>query len=168
MKQAADERGRDKHAALRYAAAWGPNAIRAVRARRDVRTVLTHVPCGGRPPVPEARVMDAELVVSELITNVLRHAPGPCVLTLQLTGTHLAISLFDTSPDTPVVKPPDNRRIGGHGLHLVHAVSDHVVVTPCGAGKEITAHLRLAPTRDDTSGTTALPTSVSCRSRQAS
>jgi anti-sigma regulatory factor (Ser/Thr protein kinase) len=149
MKQAADELGRDGHARLHYAAAWGPSTPRAVEARRDVRAVLTHAPHGGdRPAVPASRVMDAELVVSELITNVLRHAPGPCALTLRLTGTELSISLHDTLPDAPVVRPPDCRRVGGHGLHLVHAVSDRVVVTPRGRGKEITAHLRLT-TSDD-------------------
>lgn len=92
--------------------------------------------------------MDAELVVSELVTNVLRHAPGPCALTLRLSGTELSISLYDTSPDAPVVQPPDRSRVGGHGLHLVHSVSDRVVVTPRDNGKEITAHLRLV-TSDD-------------------
>jgi anti-sigma regulatory factor (Ser/Thr protein kinase) len=92
--------------------------------------------------------MDAELVVSELVTNVLRHAPGPCALTLRLTGTELSISLYDTSSDVPVVKPPDRHRIGGHGLHLVHSISDRVVVTPRRRGKEITAHLRLAASDD--------------------
>ncbi|MFF7566255.1 ATP-binding protein [Streptomyces pseudovenezuelae] len=149
MKQAADEVGRDDHAKLRYAAAWGPSRPHAAEARRDVRAVLAHAPHGDRPTVPASRLMDAELVVSELITNALRHAPGPCALTLRLTGTELTISLYDTSPDAPVVQPPDRRRVGGHGLYLVHSVSDRVVVTPRGSGKEITAHLRLA-TSDDT------------------
>ncbi|MFF1301518.1 ATP-binding protein [Streptomyces sp. NPDC058307] len=117
-------------------------------ARRDVRAVLAHAPCGDRPAVPASRVMDAELVVSELVTNVLRHAPGPCALTLRLSGTELSISLYDTSPDAPAVQPPDRRRVGGHGLHLVHSVSDRVVVTPRDHGKEITAHLRLVGSGD--------------------
>jgi anti-sigma regulatory factor (Ser/Thr protein kinase) len=148
MKQVADELGRDDQARLHFATAWGQSTPHAVEARRYVRAVLTHAPHGDRPAVPASRVMDAELVVSELITNVLRHAPGPCALTLRLTGTELSISLYDTSPDAPVVKPPDRGRIGGHGLYLVHSVSDRVVVTPRGRGKEITAHLRLAGTDD--------------------
>lgn len=135
MKQAADEVGRDDHAKLRYAAAWGPSRPHAAEARRDVRAVLAHAPHGDRPTVPASRLMDAELVVSELITNALRHAPGPCALTLRLTGTELTISLYDTSPDAPVVQPPDRRRVGGHGLYLVHSVSDRVVVTPGAAAR---------------------------------
>jgi anti-sigma regulatory factor (Ser/Thr protein kinase) len=151
-KHGADEMIGDDHARLRYAAAWGPSTPRAVDARRDVRAVLAHAPHGDRAAVPASRVMDAELVVSELITNVLRHAPGPCALTVRLTGTELSISLYDTSPDAPVVKPPDRHRIGGHGLHLVHSISDRVVVTPRGRGKEISAHLRLVASDDADSG----------------
>jgi anti-sigma regulatory factor (Ser/Thr protein kinase) len=148
-KQAADELDGDDFARLRYAAAWGPSTPHAVEARRDVRAVLAHAPCGDAPPVPASCLTDAELVVSELVTNVLRHAPGPCALTLRLSGTELSISLYDTSPDAPEVQPPDRGRIGGHGLYLVHSVSDRVVVTRRGRGKEITAHLRLVPDDDD-------------------
>lgn len=148
MKQAADEVGRDDHARLRYAAAWGPSTPRAVEARRDVRAVLSHAPGCDSPAVPASRLTDAELVVSELVTNVLRHAPGPCALTLRLTGEELSISMYDTSPDAPVVQPPDRGRVGGHGLRLVHSVSDRVVVTPRGRGKEITAHLSLTGNDD--------------------
>ncbi|MGC0343587.1 ATP-binding protein [Streptomyces sp. SLBN-8D4] len=148
MKQAADEVGRDDHAELCYAAAWGPGMAHAAEARRDVRAVLAHATRCDRPAVQASRVTDAELVVSELISNVLRHAPGPCALTLRLTGTELSISMHDTSPDVPVVQPPDRRRVGGHGLYLVHSVSDRVVVTPRGRGKQITAHLRLVASDD--------------------
>jgi anti-sigma regulatory factor (Ser/Thr protein kinase) len=154
-KQAADEVGRDDHARLRYAAAWGPSTPHAAEARRDVRTVLAHAPRGDRPAVPASRVTDAELVVSELVTNVLRHAPGPCRLTLRLTGTELAISLYDTSPHAPVVQPRDRGRVGGHGLYLVHSISDRVVVTPRGRGKEITVHLRLVASDDADQGGSA-------------
>ncbi|MEV7075667.1 ATP-binding protein [Streptomyces sp. NPDC093990] len=152
MKHAADGTGRDDHARLRYAAAWGPGTPHAVEARRGVRAVLAHAPLGDRPAVPASRVTDAELVVSELVTNALRHAPGPCALTLRLTGTELSISLYDTSPDAPVVRPPDRGRVGGHGLYLVHSISDRVDVTPRGGGKEITAHLRLVASEDSDAG----------------
>ncbi|MFF1718075.1 ATP-binding protein [Streptomyces sviceus] len=155
MKQAADEVGRDDHAELRYAAAWGPGTVHAAEARRDLRAVLARAPRGDRPAVQASRVTDAELVVSELISNVLRHAPGPCALTLRLTGTELSISLYDTSPDAPVVQPPDRRRVGGHGLYLVHSVSDRVDVTPRSRGKQITAHLRLVASDDTGRGESA-------------
>ncbi|MCH5671049.1 ATP-binding protein [Streptomyces gilvus] len=169
MKQAEDEPGGNEHATLRYAAAWGPTTPRSAQARRDLRAVLAHAPSAGRAPLSASRAMDAELVVSELVTNVLRHAPGPCALTVRLTGTHLAISLYDTSPQAPTVRPPDRGRVGGHGLHLVRSVSDEVVVTPRGRGKEITAHLRLV-TGDElgTADRTVLSSSLSGRTRRTS
>lgn len=86
---------------------------------------------------------DAELAVSELVTNAIRHAPGACGLILQLSDSELAITVWDTSPDEPVVLEGDRHRIGGHGLHLVHAISDTVVVAFRTVGKQGTAHLLL-------------------------
>jgi two-component sensor histidine kinase len=88
-------------------------------------------------------VLDAKLVVSELVANAVRHAPGPCGLLLQLTSEELVIAVWDASGEEPVFKKPDRHRIGGHGLHLVRAASTKVTVTPCAQGKQVTAHLRL-------------------------
>ncbi|KDN77877.1 ATP-binding protein [Streptomyces olindensis] len=143
MKQAADEQGRHEHETLRYGAAWAEDGVSAVDARRALRALLAHAPLRGRAPLPSSLAVDAELVVSELVTNALRHAPGICGLTLRLTDSDLLISVWDGSPDAPLLKKPDRHRIGGHGLHLVHSICDRVVVTPRGRGKEVTACLRL-------------------------
>ncbi|MEH0447283.1 ATP-binding protein [Streptomyces sp. B21-102] len=57
----------------------------------------------------------------------------------------MTITVWDSSTEKPVVKKADPRRIGGHGLHLVHTVSDRVVVALRETGKRITAHLSLTP-----------------------
>ncbi|CAM5662808.1 hypothetical protein [Streptomyces afghaniensis 772] [Streptomyces afghaniensis] len=88
--------------------------------------------------------MDAELVVSELVTNAIRHAPGPCELILRLFRGRLAITVRDTSAEQPTVHKGDRFRVGGHGLRLVHTVSDRVAVAPRARGKQITAYLGLA------------------------
>ncbi|MEU0249166.1 ATP-binding protein [Streptomyces sp. NPDC006235] len=155
MKQAADEQGMGEHATLRSDVAWDSGAASAAEARRVLRAFLARAPLTGRPPVPALPAMDAELIVSELATNAIRHAPGPCGLVLQLTAGALAITVWDTSPDEPVVRKGDRHRVGGHGLHLVHKVSDTVVVGFRTVGKQITAHLRLPPHRGDTMPTSA-------------
>ncbi|KOX06268.1 hypothetical protein ADK65_00265 [Streptomyces sp. NRRL B-1140] len=145
MKQAEDEPGADEQATLRYGVVWAEGAACAVEARRALRAFLSHVPCTGRTPVPAPLAIDAELVVSELVTNAIRHAPGPCGMTLRTSGDGLAITVWDTSAEQPVVMRRDGQRFGGHGMHVVHTVSSEVTVVFLDDGKEITACLRPAP-----------------------
>ena len=145
MKQAADETGTDEQGPLRCGAVWDDGAACAVEARRALHAFLAHEPCTGRTPVPAPLAIDAELVVSELVTNAIRHAPGPCGMILRLSGDVLAITVWDTSSRQPVVRKRDGQRFGGHGMHVVHTVSSEVAVTPLGHGKQITAYLRPAP-----------------------
>jgi anti-sigma regulatory factor (Ser/Thr protein kinase) len=164
MKQAADGQGTDEHGGLRYSAVWAAASARAVDARQALRAVLTHAPRTGRTPVPAPLAMDAELTISELVTNAVRHAPGPCGVIVQLSSEALTITVWDTSTEEPTVKKGDRYRVGGHGLHLVHAVSDRVVVAPHARGKQITAYLRLAPDESVAAGSrTVLPASPAGR-----
>ncbi|MFD5944883.1 ATP-binding protein [Streptomyces collinus] len=156
MKQAADEPGTDEQAGLRCGAVWADGAACAVEARRALRAFLAYVPCTGRTPVPAPLAIDAELVVSELVTNAIRHAPGPCGMVLRLSDEGLAITVWDTSAEQPVVKERDGQRFGGHGMHVVHTVSADVAVAPLGAGKQITAYLRTAPDVAPDVGTVAV------------
>lgn len=144
-KQAADRPGADEHATLRFGAAWADGAASAVDARLALRAFLAHGPHTALAMAPASLAMDAELVVSELVTNAIRHAPGPCELILRLFGGRLAITVRDTSAEQPTVRKGDRFRVGGHGLRLVHTVSDRVAVAPRARGKQITAYLRLAP-----------------------
>jgi anti-sigma regulatory factor (Ser/Thr protein kinase) len=159
-KQAADEQDRRRNAAVRYTAAWASGAVRPRDVRRDLRAVLIYAARNAHAHLPASLMLDAELVVSELITNAVRHAPGPGAVSLQATRTHLAITVYDTWSARPRPQPPDRSRAGGHGLHLVHQVSDKVVVTSGPGGKQITAYLPLLPehpTNDANAPVLALP-----------
>ncbi|MFF8193524.1 ATP-binding protein [Streptomyces bobili] len=144
-KQTPDQQRTEGDTALRYGANWGVGSARAADARQDLRAFLGHAPRTGFAPVPTAVAMDAELAASELVTNAVLHAPGPCGMTLRLSREELTITVWDSSTDEPAAKQADPRRIGGHGLHLVHMVSERVVVALRATGKRITAHLPLAP-----------------------
>ncbi|MFF5637146.1 ATP-binding protein [Streptomyces sp. NPDC012825] len=144
-KQAAGERGTDAHAPLRHETTWHDGAAQAAEARHAVRALLADASRTGRAAPPPSLAMDAELAVSELVTNAVLHAPGPCGLILRLSGDELTITVWDTSTAGPTVRGVDPSRIGGHGLRLVHTVSDGVVVTPHAGGKRITAHFSLTP-----------------------
>jgi anti-sigma regulatory factor (Ser/Thr protein kinase) len=96
-------------------------------------------------PVAPGREDHAVLVVSELVTNAHRHAPGPCRLELAAADGALRIAVTDTSPEHPRPRPPRPDRIGGHGLEIVLAMC-HAIETfdePGEAGKTVRVTLPL-------------------------
>ncbi|MFJ6728684.1 MULTISPECIES: ATP-binding protein [unclassified Streptomyces] len=84
------------------------------------------------------------LVVSELVTNADRHTGGPYILELEGTEASVSVSVYDSSDTLPVRYPRDPRRIGGHGLEIVHAVAAEVTAERIPVGKRVRAVLRLA------------------------
>ncbi|MFI2762181.1 ATP-binding protein [Streptomyces echinatus] len=130
-------------ALLRYSRTWDTGVSSIAEARDAVAALLARArPIPGRRPV-----QDAQLVVSELVTNAAKHAPGPCALGLELLSdaTALRITVTDTSPEPPRRRPPDPRRIGGHGLHLVTMLCRGWEVTWLSHGKRVTATVPLTP-----------------------
>lgn len=157
-KQVAGEPAPDGRATLRHEVVWEDGAVRAAEARHALRALLDEVPRTGRAAVPVPLRLDAELAVSELVTNAARHAPGSCGLVLRLSDGELTIAVWDTSTEVPKVREADPARVGGHGLRLVHTVSDRVVAAPYGVGKRIVAHFALPADPDaDRSEAAALP-----------
>lgn len=64
-----------------------------------------------------------EMLASELVTNVVRHARGPIRLRL-LRGETLVCEVFDGSLTTPRIRGASWNDEGGRGLQLVAALSD--------------------------------------------
>ncbi|MFF5922040.1 ATP-binding protein [Streptomyces flavochromogenes] len=100
-----------------------------------------------------ARTADAVLVVSELVTNAVRHTRGPCLLTLTDDGAYLDIAVTDHSEDMPDVHQPaggDHR--GGFGLEIMRRLGDSVRVVPRIGGKTVHVALQVhtvhTPARD--------------------
>ncbi|MFC8131729.1 ATP-binding protein [Streptomyces sp. NPDC057302] len=92
-----------------------------------------------------ARAMDlTQLVVSELVTNARKYAPGPMLMELCIEDATVAVTVHDSARARPVARSEDPHRIGGHGLEIVMAVAQnfHVDLEP--AGKSITARISLA------------------------
>lgn len=128
-------------APLRYGVVWDEAGIPVADARDAVRTLLTRA---GHPPDRQPN-QDAQLVVSELVTNALRHAPGPGALLLHLApdAARLDIAVRDSSPHAPLLQARDPRRVGGHGLRLVTRLCGPLRSVPLPTGKQVVARLQL-------------------------
>jgi anti-sigma regulatory factor (Ser/Thr protein kinase) len=92
-------------------------------------------------PACERFGYDVALVVTELLTNAHRHAPGPCLLELEGHATRIAVTLWDSSTALPRIFPRDPSRIGGHGMEIIDRICDEVHVERVPVGKRIRAVL---------------------------
>ena len=72
------------------------------------------------------RMRDVRLLVSELVTNAVRHAEGAVVrLVVALDGSRLRIEVHDPGRGFELKPPPDDPlRASGWGLVLVEELAD--------------------------------------------
>jgi anti-sigma regulatory factor (Ser/Thr protein kinase) len=84
-----------------------------------------------------------KLLVSELVTNAAKYAPGPCLLDLAIDRDSLQITVWDTDTSLPQPGTPDPERVGGHGLELVLALCSKYDIQRLAGGKRIQVHLPL-------------------------
>lgn len=70
-------------------------------------------------------VDDAQLIVSELVANAVRHAPPADTLELELTATpeQIRISLADGSSIAPVAAALDATSASGRGIRIIAALA---------------------------------------------
>lgn len=94
-------------------------------------------------PLTARVVGDTQLVVSELVTNARKYAPGPVSLELRVTDNLLEVVVRDGDTELPVPRAADADRVGQHGLEIVMAVVQDFEVRREPVGKRITARLPL-------------------------
>lgn len=66
---------------------------------------------------------DAEIVTSELVTNVVRHLEAPLVVEVMDLGDSILIAVVDPGPELPAISPPEPTSPGGRGLSIVHELA---------------------------------------------
>ncbi|MGW0817481.1 ATP-binding protein [Streptomyces viridiviolaceus] len=118
-------------------------------ARETARRFLTEVQSVHGIPVSDHVLGMVLLVVSELVTNAYKYAPGPCLLDLAVGDGVVEISVWDTDPVLPVARAADVGRVGQHGLEIVLGVCQSFEVRREPVGKRIKAAILLA---DDPNG----------------
>ncbi|HUR51285.1 MAG TPA: ATP-binding protein [Mycobacteriales bacterium] len=106
-------------------------------ASREARQATRSVLQGWQ--VPAQVVDDALLVVSELVTNAVRHAGESSTLELELDqdGSSLRVALADGSTESPSPRPAPHAAEGGRGMTIMAALSDRWGIAPHNGGKQV-------------------------------
>lgn len=107
-----------------------PDHVAASKARRFVSETL-------RTWGFDEAISDAELLVSELVTNAVLHARSATRVTLERKGRTLRISVYDDSPVQPRPRDYGPEAVTGRGLLLVQRIAKSWGVDLDGAGKSV-------------------------------
>ncbi|MFE9868726.1 ATP-binding protein [Streptomyces sp. NPDC005506] len=111
--------------------ATGRSSVSPAGARDRARVFLDSLT---RPLAREA-AETVVLVVSELVTNALRHGGGTCTLALTAHPDTIEVAVHDNSHDAPRMRTPDlNGGTGGFGWPMVNRLARATAVTRQAAG----------------------------------
>ncbi|WP_091025160.1 ATP-binding SpoIIE family protein phosphatase [Nocardioides szechwanensis] len=86
----------------------------------------------------------ATLLLTELLSNALRHAEESIRVSVEFLGTVLRVDVFESSHRMPRVRALGSTETSGRGLRLVESLSDDWGVTPREQGKSVWFRLDLA------------------------
>jgi anti-sigma regulatory factor (Ser/Thr protein kinase) len=116
-----------------------PQSVHA--ARRFATDALAGLP-------PEA-LESAELMVSELATNCIRHERMSFYVTISRTPREVRVEVTDSGSGMPTMRSPGPNDPSGRGLQIVDMLSDEWGIEPeVPAGKTVWFSLALEP-RDE-------------------
>ncbi|WP_434587114.1 ATP-binding protein [Streptomyces sp. A5-4] len=109
------------------------------RARQAARAFTDRLTPAPGPDTADTLV----LVVSELVTNALRHGGGHYTLKLSTDPGTMTAAVSDPSPAHPRERTPDlGGGSGGFGWHMIRRLTERLTITPGpGYGKTIHAQL---------------------------
>jgi anti-sigma regulatory factor (Ser/Thr protein kinase) len=85
----------------------------------------------------DTMVPDAELLVSELVTNAVLHAHSAAVVSLARENDHVRVSVSDKSSVLPRLRDYGPAAVTGRGMLLVDRVATRWGVDMDGSGKSV-------------------------------
>ncbi|MFD9301525.1 ATP-binding protein [Streptomyces sp. NPDC060048] len=113
----------------------------AADARQAARNFFASHTCADEP-LPPVDLDAAVLLISELVTNALRHTSGGCALDLDVRPEGIDIAVTDTSSAEPQPRRIDQQAEGGWGWHLVNRLGTDVRILHHPSGGK-TIHVRV-------------------------
>jgi anti-sigma regulatory factor (Ser/Thr protein kinase) len=75
-------------------------------------------------------IEDVELVVSELVTNAMRHGRGQITMHLEVEPDRVVVGVQDQGAGRPCPREPDATDVNGRGLALVAILATEWGVRP--------------------------------------
>jgi anti-sigma regulatory factor (Ser/Thr protein kinase) len=99
----------------------------------------------GLSDVPDDVVEVAKVLISELVTNALRHGRGLITMSVDRDERSITVRVTDEGPQVPVVRDHDLTALSGRGLQLVEALAEGWgTERAVGGGKVVWFRLRTA------------------------
>jgi len=98
--------------------------------------------------LPEARVIDLVIAVSEAAANTVRHARSPGTLDIWHDDDQIICQVRDRGTITDPLaghRPPGPGARAGHGLWLIRQLCDHVELASGEDGTTVRMHLAIRP-----------------------
>ena len=122
---------------MKHTQDFGVDPVSVPRARAFVAEALAAFP---------ADVIErAQLGVSELASNALRHSDNGFIVSIIIDETQVQIEVTDTGDGKPEKRSPGPLDQTGRGLLIVEAVSDRWDVVPLPVGKTVAFVISLLP-----------------------
>jgi anti-sigma regulatory factor (Ser/Thr protein kinase) len=114
---------------------FGPEPSSVGEARQRLAEFLRDVP-------DDIRTL-ATLLVSELVTNAVRHASTPFSLRADMTAVVIRVEVADGTAEPPVVRHPSAAEATGRGMWIVNELAEEWGYEPVPDGKLVWFELAL-------------------------
>jgi signal transduction histidine kinase len=96
---------------------------------------------------------DAILMISELVTNAVRHTNGLLLVLVSLLKQTLRVEVSDDDPELPATLRTTDDATSRRGLHIVDQLADRWGITSFSSGKTIWFEINLDSSDDPATDT---------------